>query len=438
MSKDRKLPYNDKAAKHAVPVAGKRTRYAIEGKPGLRLVVSPAKPDPIRIYYVRYQLGSGRHRRQGDDAIGPVGTFSIAQAWDVAAKIIRRAKEGVDPQAEKRAKAAESQSFKECFEEWLDHTGKRRRRALSPRTRSEYNSIFKKHVVGEIGAISIVALTKTDIERCVAKATKTSTNKKLGHRGLQGTKVLTMVSSICEWACDNELLQRNPCRSIEPPVPKENPAGKQTRPLNNSELRTLWNEAEAEMATAKVRALKLGILLGRRASEIAGATRSDARLDQSIPCLFIPADREGNKAKKDDAVPLPPLALAIIKEALASGGSRDLLFAGATTQGAVSKAFRKFRQDKAAEFVETNVGEAWAGRTRLHDARSLINDELSAMSVPGEIRSRILHHTGDLRQLVNTTYSAYDFLPDRLRALTLWEERLVEIVEGREPIKRRW
>lgn len=45
---------------------------------------------------------------------------------------------------------------------------------------------------------------------------------------------------------------------------------------------------------------------------------------------------------------------------------------------------------------------------------------------------------GDLQQLANTVYSAYDFLPERLRALELWEAGLSEIVEQRKPANLRW
>jgi len=51
-------------------------------------------------------------------------------------------------------------------------------------------------------------------------------------------------------------------------------------------------------------------------SRHAGATRDDTKFDGAIPCLFILAQREGNKPKLDDAVPLPPLALSIVEEAV--------------------------------------------------------------------------------------------------------------------------
>jgi integrase len=182
------------------------------------------------------------------------------------------------------------------------------------------------------------------------------------------------------------------------------------------------------MSPAQVRVLRLGILIGRRISEIAGAGRDDPKLDGNVPCLFIPAQREGNKPKLDDAVPLPPLALSIVKEALATSKDDEPLFVGAATRWAASK-------------VLTTTRRAWKWPdppVRFHAFRGLINDQMAALGIPTELRSRTLHHTGDLQQLANTVYSAYDFLPERLRALELWEARMLEIVHDRKASGLRW
>ncbi len=307
------------------------------------------------------------------------------------------------------------------------HTGKRRRRKLADRTDEEYRRIYKLHVKPHIGRTAITQLTRADIETAIAKVRKVTTDAAKGHRGLQALKTLKLIRSVCEKAVDDDYIARNPTRGIDDPVPASNPDGKATRTLSNDELRMLWNEAPNSMSAATVRVLRLTILLGRRISEIAGATRSDARLDQQPPTLFIPASRDGNKAKRDDAVPLPSAALSIIKEALAYGAADDPLFKGAATRWTASHAFKDFRRDRE-----------WAGKTRLHDMRGLINDQMAAMGVPTEFRSRVLHHTGDLRQLSNTVYSAYDFIPERLRALELWQARLEEIVTGTKPTGLKW
>lgn len=335
---------------------------------------------------------------------------------------------GIDPHTLKEQKQIEGQTLEACFRLWLDHTGKRRNKVISPRTRKGYEDLFKLHIAKDLGAKSITALDRTTILRTVERVKAATTDAAKGQRGVQATKVLKLLSSICEWCADQEWIVRNPCRGIELPAPVNNPAGKQSRPPSNSELRQLWTEAPNIMTEPQMRVLCLAILLGRRISEIAGAAREDVRRDLPTPCLFIPADREGNKPKKDDAVPLPKLALSIIEQALAATNPGEPLFLGAATRWTTSKVLTTAR--RAWRWPEPPV--------RFHDFRGLINDQMAALGIPTELRSRTLHHTGDLQQLANTVYSAYDFIPERLRALELWEARLVEIVEGRERSGVRW
>lgn len=335
---------------------------------------------------------------------------------------------GIDPHDRAPEARSGERTVKDGFEAWLNHTGKRRSKELSPRTRAGYEGLFKLHVEPHLGSIAITRLDRAVIEGAIEKVRKCTVDPDKKHRGVQATKALKLLSSICEWSIDQQWIERNPCRGIERPVPIAHPQGKQSRPPTNAELRHLWIEAPNVMTAAQVRVLRLAILTGRRVSEITGAEPADVRLDSPIPCLFIPANREGNKPKKDDAVPLAPMARAIVEGALASAQPGQPLFVGAATRWTTSKAFTLLR--RAWKWPEPPV--------RFHDFRGLINDQMAALGVPTELRSRTLHHTGDLQQLANTVYSAYDFMSDRLRALELWEARLKEIVEDRKPSGLRW
>ena len=176
------------------------------------------------------------------------------------------------------------------------------------------------------------------VEHTVNKVLAVTSDAERGFRGLQATKVLKLLSSICEWSLDQEWIDRNPCRGIERPVPVSNPHGKQSRPPTNDELRQLWNDAPKLLTPVQMRLIRLAILTGRRISELAGAERRDVQLDRSTPCLLIPATREGNKPKRDDAVPLAPAALGIIREAMDAAKDDTHLFKGASTRWTTSKA----------------------------------------------------------------------------------------------------
>jgi integrase len=413
---------------------GRAITRAINGPPATYAI---KKHDRLYLHVRGQSRGAWRIRyRPKPNANQRWFTLSEDAAHADFGKIARKASElltalrlhGTDPHIEREKATLAQGTLADCFELWLDHTGKRRKQPLSRATRAGYKDLFELHIDPHLGKRPLSDLDRQAIENLLAKVKKATINAEKGHRGVQATKVLKLISSICEWSIDHDWIERNPCRGIERPVPIAHPNGKQSRPPTNSELQQLWKDGPRVMTPAQLRVLRLAILIGRRISEIAGAGRDDPKLDGAIPCLFIPAQREGNKPKLDDAVPLPPLALSIIKDALAASKPGEPLFVGAATRWTTSK-------------VLTTTRRAWKWPdppVRFHDFRGLINDQMAALGIPTELRSRTLHHTGDLQQLANTVYSAYDFLPERLRALELWEARLIEIVHGRKPANLRW
>lgn len=84
-------------------------------------------------------------------------------------------------------------------------------------------------------------------------------------------------------------------------------------------------------------------------------------------------------------------------------------------------------------------GFALAKPARVHDFRRLINDKMAALGISFELRSRTLHNTGHLQQLVNTVYSSTDIMPECLQGLEIWERGFAEIVKNCEvsSIRRR-
>lgn len=421
------LPYNDRSLRNAPAINGKRTKYSIEGKRGLFLIVSVVNEQPSRTWYVRYQTGKGSSRRQAMTLIGDFGHYSPAQAWDRASDIIRNAHSAA-PKLDTGGVEAGSKTFDAVYREWMDRPD--RRRSLRPRSREEYERIYRRHVQPHFGDTLIADVAKPQIADAVEKVRRQLTAD--GNRGLQATKALSLIFSVCEHALNKDYIARNPARGLTAPVPHENPNGKQHRPPTNDELKRLWHAAPQHMPAQFAHAFKLTVLIGKRISEVVGIEKHEIRDNGTT--LFIPASREGNKAREDQMVPLPSLAAKILAEAAAASGQSPFVFQArsivhkATGRSALSAAFRELSD--AAQV---------AAAVRFHDLRGLINDQMSALGVPQEYRSHILHHTGDTRaSLANSTYSTYDFLPEKRRALELWETRLLEIVEGRPASGARW
>ena len=424
-----------------IAIGGERTEWSFDGVAGLVLDCTAGGE---RIWKVRYRVREGGKRLERKLALGQLDPearrrtgnedafLSPGQAKDRADDVLGAARNGADPWQERRDKGRapkpEMLTVEAVYREWLAHPG--RKKALSERTIEEYERIFRLHVMPYLGHVPITALEKRQISEVLELVRRATSDANKDQRGLQATKALKLIRSVCGFALrKREYILRDPTMGIDLPVPEANPAGKQNRPPTNDELRQLWLDGPRLMTAAETRVLRVAILLGRRISEIAGARREDVRSDFAPPYLFIPADRIGNKSKKEDAVPLPPLAYSIIKEALGVGHANDPLFLGAATRWTASHALTAARRLWK-----------WPGKAvRLHDSRTLVADHMASMGVPSELRSRTLHHTGDLRQLVNTTYSGpYDFMDQRLRALDLWERRVREIIGELPPSGGRW
>jgi integrase len=427
-----KLTSHPRVIAGAKALDGVRTKYSIDGTTGLILECSP---DGGRAWFARYQVGHGRdgrkerYQRLGSFDTGTADYMTFGQAKDAANKVRSEAKGGRDPFGEARAvevaqevtAADEARTYDACFAAWMNHSGnKRRRRVLSGRTREEYFGLHKRHVQGHLGHKPVSTITKADLEKALRAIFDATSDPAKGQRGLQATKCYQNIRSVLEYCVDNEYISINPMRAFVWLPSQANPEGKQSRAMTDAELRELWLEGPKFMTAAQWRVMRLAILLGRRLSELAGAQRGDVRLDHEPPYLIIPAHREGNKAKQADAVPLPRMAAAIIKDALNEGEPADPLFVGAATRWTTSKALMEFRRERG-----------WQGQVRFHDTRTLINDQMARLGIPTELRSRTLHHTGDLRQLANTVYSSFDHMPERFRALRLWELMLRDIARGR-------
>ena len=428
------ITYNDRAARGAQPAGGKRTRFSVADRPGLVLDVQPGDP-PSRRWYVRYQVGKGANRRQGYDLIGDLAHWSIAQAWEFASKVIRDARSGVDPAAKRvAAEVAGRQATRtvaDLFHAWLANP--RRKRTLSLRTRTEKQRVYERHMAPVIGKVPLVDLDADTIRDLLEDIRKATTDEARGFRGAQSLIARQIIHAMCVYALDEGYIERNPCRAVAKPVPQENPRGRQHRALTDDELRRVWSAAPEHVPPMYVRLFRLALLTGRRRTELAYVKTNEVDLSRE-PILSIPADREGNKARVLQLVPLCPTAVTIFREQIDAAGGSPFVFQPRALR---HKPVDKHETSRRWKQLRENVGITAA--VRLHDVRTLLNNHLNRLGVPSEIRSHVLSHTGDMhRTLADRVYNEYDFLPEKRRALELWECRLLAIVEGREIPSVRW
>ena len=94
--------------------------------------------------------------------------------------------------------------------------------------------------------------------------------------------------------------------------------------LSDDEIRSLWQAIDARSSLSEeIRdALKLQLVLGLRRSEVLGASKSEIDLEHRV--WTIPADR--TKAHREHCLPLPALAVRIIRAAIDRSGESPWLF----------------------------------------------------------------------------------------------------------------
>ena len=200
-----------------------------------------------------------------------------------------------------------------------------RERTLRHRSLDAYGWQFK-HIQPTLGNLPLGELTREQIEEVLDDVRVTTTGPDSGMRGYMATKCLALIRSICRYAVDRDYINKDPTRGMSPPVPKKNRAGRRHRAPSDLELKQLWVGAPQYMNSQNVRMMKLAFLLGKRVSEMCGALQGEIDLISERPSWLIPGEREGNKSRERQVVPLPPLAVAILREQLSSAaGSRFAL-----------------------------------------------------------------------------------------------------------------
>ena len=180
----------------AKPIDGKKTRYRIEGTPGLWLYVSPSG---VRTWYARYQIGSGRTRQERWFRIGDAKSIELAKAIERAKSIDAEVDvDDRDPHAERSLRRSDTMTVGELYREW--HT----RYAAPKLARAETDeTTFRCHIAPDFAKKKVRELTRIELGRfrdtVAKKATPNTSNR-----------VMVLLSRVFNWALDEGLIEFNP------------------------------------------------------------------------------------------------------------------------------------------------------------------------------------------------------------------------------------
>jgi integrase len=349
--------------------------------------------------------------------LGTYPTTTLEAARKRAREMAAQVEAGVNPTEHKRAERekAPTRSFEALAMRYLKEHAERHKR---PRSIEEDRRNLQIHILPKWGKRDFRNIRRSDIieliEAIVGDGKHTAANR-----------VHALVSSIFNFAIDSELLEANPATRLK----KRGKEQARRRTLSDGEIRLFYNGIiEAPTPRLVGLALRLALLTGTRASEVAGARKSELEhLDDRAKAVWlIPASRIKNKS--DHLVPLAPLALETIREAGKLAGDSDFLFPALRSNG--KKHVTRQALPAAMQDFGARQGGTWGANPPVpHDLRRTVNTWLAKAGISREVRDRCLNHLSGQGD-IETTYNRYEFQKEKRAAFGAWAKHISSLVRG--------
>ena len=198
------------------------------------------------------------------------------------------------------------------------------------------------------------------------------------------------------------------------------------RALDVGELRRVWDALDsARFSVHASAALKLAVLLGQRTEEIVGMRWHELRIDGHGGYWEIPWSRikTGRKRPLNHVVPLPPLALEVLRSVPDMGGTCVFPKRGTIDESmpyaTLTRALTRLVADAQT------AGEPLA-HVSSRDLRRTTKTHMARLRIPKEYRDRLQNHA--LGDVAEEHYDKHDFYREKELALQCWHVELVRIL----------
>ena len=192
------------------------------------------------------------------------------------------------------------------------------------------------------------------------------------------------------------------------------------------------------LTRATALALKLALATAQRIGEVTGIATAELDLNDTAPVWTIPGERTKNG--RPNRVPLSPLAVALIREAMALGeasarakaetagiavwGAPKWIFPNPSGNGPVDA----HAPTKALERARPAIGLA---DFRVHDLRRTAATRMAEMGISPHTISLVLNHVSARSgTITGKVYVQYSYDREKREALGAWGSRLQSIVEA--------
>lgn len=375
----------------------KEPGYYLDGA-GLYLQIGPSGS---KSWIYRYTL-RGKTREMG---LGPLLTFSLAEARERAKAQRKVLADGIDPiearnalQAQKTLQRANTLTFAECAKQFIED---KRAGWRNGKHVDQWTNTLETYAAPVIGNMPVQEVDTGHVLRVL--------------RGIWTTKpetasrVRSRIENVLNWAAVHEYRDKNlpnPARwrgNLDHTLPKPGKVRKvkHLAALPYSQIAEFIRELRTQPGGAGPAALEFAILTATRTGEVRGAKPEEFDLDKAM--WTIPAERM--KAGKEHRVFLSPRAIEILKGLPKAG---DYVFPGRWPKKPMS--------DGAMLMTLERMGR---GDVTVHGFRSTFKDwAAECTNYPNIVSEMALAH--EISSDVEAAYRRGDLFEKRKRLMLDW------------------
>jgi len=259
----------------------------------------------------RFEQKLNGERRERWMGIGPVHTFTLAEARERARRLRQQIKDGIDP-IEARAKqrrtkeleAAKRMTFKECAEAFHAFHGEKWK---NHKHRAQFKSTLQEYTYPTIGSLSVADIDTGLVLKCIEPIWKSKTET--------ASRVRQRIEKVLSWATVRGYRTgENPARwkdHLDHILPARSQIAKPEHhaALPYSQVAEFITKLR-ERPGLSARALELTILSACRTNEVLGARWDEIDLTKKL--WVIPAARM--KADREHRVPLSSALVQILND----------------------------------------------------------------------------------------------------------------------------
>jgi integrase len=396
------------------PMSG-RVEYWDSQLPGFGLRISPPRPgkpkETAQTYQVLCRVKDNGAAKLVRLKLGTVAEISVGDARKMAADIMVKARQGINP-----AVAARRQNEPRIFEAVAaDYVKRYAKKHTKPTTWQELERQLKVDVLPKWATRPIRSVTRQDVVALLDGIT---------NRGspVQANRTLTRLKTLFKWALDEELISSDPTARVRKVV-KE--AGRD-RVLSDDEIRLFWASCEG-LGWPFGPLFQLLLLTAQRRDEV--GTMGWAEIDLDKRLWVMPRE----KAKNDWAheVHLSELAVEILERLPKIGQTPRFVF---TTNGRPVSGFSRAKATldrRMCALAGTGI-ESWI----LHDLRRSAATGMARLNIAPHVVEKILNHVSGTIRGVAAVYNRHSYIQERKAAIEVWGQYVKEIVHP-NPVEMR-